>query len=233
MALDRCITIVTPLKAGKIRVSCTEILSDAHLINFSSQVFYLCGSAWFLAALLSTPNIFIFHLRTDHSGRYCTAVFNQQSTRTGRRIYLTFISLVVYFIPFLVLVLCYTLIFIKLLRREQDQDNDRIKQSSISTSSPSSSPSCCSWLFDSEMIHVPKFMFEQTNFRSSSNRSSFTEFDARRKRTNAYVKARTKTFRMVKNVSKTRSHKSVHCLLDEFVSQCICNYLEIPSHYSQ
>jgi hypothetical protein len=40
-------------------------------------------------------------------------------------------------------------------------------------------------------------MLEHTNTRSSSNRSSFSDFDARRKRANTYAKARTKTFRMV------------------------------------
>jgi Zn-finger nucleic acid-binding protein len=58
--------------------------------------------------------------------------------------------------------------------------------------------SCCSWLLDGETIDVPKMMFERTTMRLSSNRSSFSDFDARRKRANTYAKARTKTFRMVK-----------------------------------
>jgi hypothetical protein len=150
-------------------------------------VLYLCGGAWFLAGLLSTPNIFIFHLRTDGSGSYCTAVFTQQSTRTGRRIYLTFISLVVYFIPFIVLVLCYILIFIKLLWREHDQHNHYIRQSS----------SCFSRLLDKKMGSELRRMSDHVNGRFASNRSSFSEFDARRKRATTYAKARTKTFRMV------------------------------------
>jgi hypothetical protein len=63
------------------------------------------------------------------------------------------------------------------------------------------SSTCCSWLFDTRMMNVPKIMLEQTNARSASNRSSFSEFDARRKRANTYAKARTKTFRMVKIIS--------------------------------
>ncbi|CAF1312930.1 unnamed protein product [Rotaria sordida] len=169
MAIDRCVAIVSPLKVGKIRV------------------LHLCGSAWILAGILSTPNIFIFHLRIDDSARYCTAVFNQQSTRTGRRIYLTFISLVVYFIPFIVLVVCYILIFIKLLWREHDQDNRNIKRILP----------CCSWLLDAKITHASKMMSEHMNPRSASNRSSFSEFDARRKRANTFAKARTKTFRMI------------------------------------
>jgi hypothetical protein len=66
--------------------------------------------------------MFIFHLRVNGSIRFCTAIFNHQSTRTGRRVYLTFISLVVYFIPFIVLVLCYTLIFIELLPHGHQRD---------------------------------------------------------------------------------------------------------------
>jgi hypothetical protein len=57
---------------------------------------------------------------------------------------------------------------------------------------------CCSWFIDTRMTNITKIVFEQTNTRSASNRSSFSEFDARRKRTNTYSKARTKTFRMVK-----------------------------------
>ncbi len=43
-------------------------------------------------------------------------------------------------------------------------------------------------------------MLEETTVRSASSRSSFTDFDARRKRTNTYAKARTKTFRMVNEI---------------------------------
>lgn len=148
----------------------------------------MCGSAWVLSGLLSTPNIFIFQLRVNGTARYCTAVFNQQQTRTGRRIYLTFISFVVYFIPFLVLVLCYTLIFVKLLWRERNQEHDDVE----------SPASCCSWLLKTPFVTGPKMSFERSNLRSSSNRSSFSDYDARRKRATTYAKARTKTFRMVR-----------------------------------
>ncbi|CAF1436479.1 unnamed protein product [Rotaria magnacalcarata] len=169
MAIDRCVAIVSPLKVGKIRV------------------LHLCGSAWILAGLLSTPNIFIFHLHINGTARHCAALFNHQTTLTGRRIYLTFISLVVYFIPFIVLVLCYILIFIKLLWRERDQNNHGFKHDSP----------CCSWLLDAHMGGVSKMTLEPASARSASNRSSFSEYDARRKRANTYAKARTKTFRMI------------------------------------
>jgi hypothetical protein len=57
------------------------------------------------------------------------------------------------------------------------------------------------------MRNVPKIMLEQRNVRSSSNRSSFSEFDARRKQANTYAKARTKTFRMVKILKLMRVKK--------------------------
>jgi hypothetical protein len=137
--------------------------------------------------LLSTPNIFIFHLHVNGSLRYCTAVFNHQSSFTGRRIYLTFISLVVYFIPFLVLVLCYTFIFIKLLCREHDHGGWFKSQSSSS--------SCCySWLCNKK---ISKEMHYKTDRSSSSNRSSFNDYDVLKKRVNTFAKARSKTFRMV------------------------------------
>ena len=150
---------------------------------------HICGSAWFLAGLLSTPNIFIFHLHVNGSSRYCTAVFNHQSSFIGRRFYLTFISFVVYFIPFLVLVLCYTFIFIKLLCREHDH-GDWFK-------SQSSSSYCYSWLCNKKVTKFSKEIHYKTDRSSSSNRSSFNDYDILRKRVNTYAKARSKTFRMV------------------------------------
>jgi hypothetical protein len=44
-------------------------------------------------------------------------------------------------------------------------------------------------------------ILEETTVRSTSSRSSFTDFDAKRKRANTYAKARTKTFRMVNKIS--------------------------------
>ncbi len=159
-----------------------------------TQVLYLCGCAWGLAGLLSTPNIFIFHLHVNGSVRYCTAVFSRQSSPTGRRIYLTFISLVVYFIPFFVLVFCYTLIFIKLLCREHDR-RDWFTNQSTSISSSSSSY-CCSWFCNKKIMKISNVMHHKTD-RISSNCLSVNDNDVQRKRVNTYAKARSKTFRMV------------------------------------
>ncbi len=76
------------------------------------------------------------------------------------------------------------------------------------------------------MRTVPRIMLEQRNVRSSSNRSSFSEFDARRKQANTYAKARTKTFRMVKILKSMRVKKGMRqcihfsrkCLPSNFMS---------------
>jgi hypothetical protein len=133
-------------------------------------------------------------LNVNGSVRYCTAVFNYHSSPAARRIYLTFISLVVYFIPFLVLVFCYALIFIKLLCREHDQRDWSTNQSLSSSSSALSY--CCSWFGNKKMMRLSNIM-HYTSDRSSSNCSSFNDFDIQRKRVNTYAKARSKTFRMV------------------------------------
>jgi hypothetical protein len=135
-------------------------------------------------------------LHVNGSVRYCTAVFNHQSSLAGRRIYLTFISLVVYFIPFFVLVFCYTLIFIKLLFREHDQ-REWFTNRSSSLSSSSSSSYCCSWFFHKKMPRLSNITHYKSD-RSSSNRSSFNDCDILQKRVNTYAKARSKTFRMVR-----------------------------------
>ncbi|CAF3012787.1 unnamed protein product [Rotaria socialis] len=175
MAIDRCIAIVTPLKVRKIRV------------------LYLCGSAWTLAGLLSTPNIFIFHLQVNDTVRHCTAIFNQQSSRTGRRVYLTFISLVVYFIPFLVVVFSYSLIFIKLLFHELDQ-----RDSLISLSSPASASSaflsCWSKLFNRNDSAVG-FLNPNNHLRPRNLSSNHLYIE--QKVVDRYTKARSKTFRMI------------------------------------
>ncbi len=121
-------------------------------------------------------------------------IFSHQPSSAGRRIYLTFISLVVYFIPFLVLVLCYTLIFIKLLCREHDQRDWSTNRSS--SSSPSSSY-CCSWCCHKKMIRLSNIINYKIDRSSSSNCASINDNDILRKRVNTYAKARSKTFRMV------------------------------------
>ncbi|CAF2084233.1 unnamed protein product [Rotaria magnacalcarata] len=175
MAIDRCIAIVTPLKVGKIRV------------------LYLCGSAWTLAGLLSTPNFFIFHLQVNDTIRYCTAIFNQQSSRTGRRVYLTFISLVVYFIPFLVLVFSYTLIFINLLFHEHDQRDSFLRRSSPASTS-SAFFSCWSKLCNNKGSAVG-FLKPKNHQRTRNSLSNHLYIE--QKVVDRYAKARSKTFRMI------------------------------------
>jgi hypothetical protein len=76
--------------------------------------------------------------------------------------------------PFLVLVLCYTFIFIKLLFREHDQRDWFINRSTLT-----------------KIIHF------KTERKSLSNHSLFSDYDVRQKRASTYAKARSKTFRMV------------------------------------
>ena len=85
--------------------------------------------------------------------------------------------------PFLVLVLCYTFIFIKLLYREHDQQDWFTNQSSSSN--------CCSWLYQKTFT---KLMNDKTNINSS-----FNDQIIQQKRVNTYAKARSKTFRMVRD----------------------------------
>lgn len=151
---------------------------------------YLCGCAWILAGLLSTPNIFIFHLHVKGPVRSCTAIFTRYSSPTGRRIYLTFISLIVYFIPFFVLVFCYTLIFIKLLCREHDH------RGWFTSQTPSSSY-CCSRFCRPKTMQLSNIMHLKGDRSASSKSSSMKDNEILRKRVHTYAKARSKTFRMV------------------------------------
>lgn len=156
----------------------------------SIKVLYLCGTAWCLAAILSTPNIFIFKLHSNKTARYCSARYSNQPTLLGRRIYLTFISLVVYFIPFLVLVLCYMLIFVKLLCHEHDYQPDRV--------TISSSTSLYSRFFPKPVRSLSQIFTYSRDTRQWSTCSALNELDIGRKRASTYAKARSKTFRMVR-----------------------------------
>lgn len=91
----------------------------------------------------------------------------------------------VYFLPFLVLVLCYTLIFIKLLCREHEQQHG--------FSSRSSSSSCCAWLCKEKIVHWTPSMKQKAEAKSS-----FSEHYLQQKRVNTFARARSKTFRMVR-----------------------------------
>jgi len=91
--------------------------------------------------------------------------------------------------PFLVLVLCYTFIFIKLLCREHDQRDWFINQSTSSN--------CYSWLCEKKPTTLTKIINFKTQKKSLSNHSLFNDFDLRQKRASTYAKARSKTFRMV------------------------------------
>ncbi|CAF0910236.1 unnamed protein product [Didymodactylos carnosus] len=101
MAIDRCVAILKPLNAREIRVM------------------YLCSAAWFTAFLLSLPNSVIFSVRMEQGHPKCMALFQFENNLLARRIYLTFISIVVYFLPSLTILLCYGLIFLKLWQQER------------------------------------------------------------------------------------------------------------------
>nr|BBH84761.1 oxytocin receptor [Scyliorhinus torazame] len=97
MSIDRCLTICQPLKS---------------LHQRSNRAYVLCS--WVVSLLFSLPQLFIFSLKQMGPGAYdCWGHFIQP---WGARAYVTWFTLSVYVVPVLLLLLCYSLITLKIWR---------------------------------------------------------------------------------------------------------------------
>ncbi|NXR40240.1 OXYR protein, partial [Zosterops hypoxanthus] len=95
MSLDRCLAICQPLRSLRRRADRASVLLT-----------------WLLCLLVSIPQIHIFSLRDVGNGVYdCWADFIQP---WGPKAYVTWITLMVYIIPVLMLSICYGLISFKI-----------------------------------------------------------------------------------------------------------------------
>ncbi|XP_051874479.1 oxytocin receptor [Pristis pectinata] len=95
MSIDRCMTICQPLKS---------------LHQSSNRAFVIFS--WIISLLFSLPQVFIFSLRRMGPGTYdCWGVFVEP---WGAKAYITWITLSVYIIPVILLIICYSLISIKI-----------------------------------------------------------------------------------------------------------------------
>ncbi|KAL3867328.1 hypothetical protein ACJMK2_044539, partial [Sinanodonta woodiana] len=106
-------------------------------------VWKMAGAGWCCAALLSIPMFFLFHTNINKKGvTVCENVFRDLSL-SYRQAFLTFIAIVVFFIPLVILVICYTRIFVKIARKANE--GARNKRTSLKSgkvhlqSTPSSS----------------------------------------------------------------------------------------------
>ena len=90
----------------------------------------LTGVGWTLAGLLSLPQFAVFHVneRVEHAGifhgmRVCESMFRLHPEYRG--VYLVFIGVVVFYIPLLLLALCYIRIFCKIAQKAKESTQQR------------------------------------------------------------------------------------------------------------
>lgn len=101
----------------------------------------MSGCAWLVAVIASLPMLYVFQL-VDHGDiSKCENVFRSKP-KSHRQAFLTYIAIIVFLIPFLILIFCYIRIFLKIARKATESRKSRqtIKPGKIHLqSTPSSS----------------------------------------------------------------------------------------------
>ena len=79
----------------------------------------MAGVGWLLAVVCSLPMFGVFHLNEVKGKTMCENIFRDKP-ESHRQAWITYICLVVFFIPFVILVFCYTRIFLKIAQKAQE-----------------------------------------------------------------------------------------------------------------
>ena len=96
----------------------------------------LAGVGWAAAALLSIPQFVVFHTNfVTEEGPFqnmtvCESIFRLRPM-IHRQAYLVFISLVVFYIPLLIITVCYVRIFVQIRRRAREGTNPSGKEQPV------------------------------------------------------------------------------------------------------
>ncbi|KAH9520282.1 [Arg8]-vasotocin receptor [Bulinus truncatus] len=87
----------------------------------SKQVMMMVSIGWGVAILCSTPVLYVFHLRYDHTRNMtvCENIFRNKDI-SHRQAFLTYAALVNFLIPLIILCVCYIRIFLKIARKASD-----------------------------------------------------------------------------------------------------------------
>ncbi|XP_076444212.1 oxytocin receptor-like [Babylonia areolata] len=92
-------------------------------------VWMMTGSGWLAAALCSTPMLFVFHTRFDPVKKkmMCENIFRNKPP-THRQAFITYGSFVNFLIPLVVLIVCYTRIFLKISQKASESQNNQLNK---------------------------------------------------------------------------------------------------------
>ena len=111
-------------------------------INFyiTLQATRLCACGWILGAVLSLPQLYVFHQNVPTEGRWknmtlCESIFRDVPV-THRQAYLTYVALVVFYIPLVVILFCYLRIYLKIARKSEEGKSTGSGRKSSSSSKP-------------------------------------------------------------------------------------------------
>lgn len=85
----------------------------------------MAGLGWLLAAMCSLPMFGVFHLKDNPAGiTMCENIFRDKPV-WHRQIWMTYICFAVFFIPLLILTICYTRIFWKVAQKANENRNKK------------------------------------------------------------------------------------------------------------
>lgn len=97
----------------------------------------MAGSGWALSFLLSLPVMGVFHTNTIDGKTMCENIF-RYLPKYHRQIWMTWVFISVFFVPFVMLVVCYTRIFMKISRKAK-QNSVKYKPGKVCLQSTHSS----------------------------------------------------------------------------------------------
>nr|KAG5690691.1 hypothetical protein BaRGS_013477 [Batillaria attramentaria] len=89
----------------------------------------MTGTGWLAAALCSTPMLFVFQTRVDPATGivYCQNFFRGKPMY-HRQAFITYGSFVNFLIPLVVLIVCYTRIFLKIAQKASESKNSQLNK---------------------------------------------------------------------------------------------------------
>lgn len=101
-------------------------MMTSFMISFL-QVWKLAGGGWLLAALLSLPVMGVFHTKTHENGdTLCENIFRGKPI-WHRQIWMTWVTIVVFVIPFVMLIICYTRIFMEISKKAEQSNSVKFR----------------------------------------------------------------------------------------------------------
>jgi hypothetical protein len=118
------------------------------------QVRHLVGAGWVLASVLSLPQMGVFGVNVVGNRTLCESKFRERPLQE-RQAYLTFINVVVFMLPTIIMLTCYVRIFTKIASKAAEANEEDVSSLPTSPSKPS-----------------PTFCHRRISSRNSNDRSS-------------------------------------------------------------